>query len=91
MPVIRKQVTQHYSGRSAGTPPFKTLKQGQKHADDQKRDRNALFGTGCGYTPLQNYLTKGFFRDFFEKHRPEQLPNTASARRYCSEKVSFKL
>ena len=63
MPVIRKQVTQHYSGRSAGTPPFKTLKQWQKHADNQKRDRNALFGTVCGYTPLQNYLTKGLFRE----------------------------
>lgn len=46
---------------------------------------------GAGTHPFQNYLTKGFFRDFFEKHRPEQLPNTASARRYCSEKVSFKL
>ena len=46
---------------------------------------------GAGTPRFQNYLTKGFFRDFFEKHRPEQLPNTASARRYCSEKVSFKL
>ena len=45
----------------------------------------------AGTPRFQNYLTKGFFRDFFEKHRPEQLPNTASARRYCSEKVSFKL
>ena len=45
----------------------------------------------AGTPPFQNYLTKGFFRDFFEKHRPKQLPNTASARRYCSEKVSFKL
>ncbi len=46
---------------------------------------------GAGTPRFQNYLTKGFFRDFFEKHRPEQLPNTASARRYCSEKVLFKL
>lgn len=34
---------------------------------------------GAGTPRFQNYLTKGFFRDFFEKHRPEQLPNTASA------------
>lgn len=46
---------------------------------------------GAGTPRFQKYLTKGFFRDFFEKHRPEQLPNIASARRYCSEKVSFKL